>query len=143
MAHRRRIDALKALTVLALPPPDATLVNDELERVCASGRIRLQSRRRLLEVIHSSRAVDTGLRKYLVYRAGVAKKTIGAVLIYLRDSGVAGATLPASSCRAHQTSVADVRNRYAHEAGAFPPSAAEVDSLLAAMHACFVEVFAL
>src|SRR5260370_24286507 len=90
MAHRRRIDALKTLAIGALPAADAGVVNAEFERVTQAGKVRMLQRRYLLEVIHSSRAIDTGLQRDLFHRESVLKRNIGGVLTDLRVTGLAG-----------------------------------------------------
>src|SRR5260370_17272227 len=136
MAHRRRIDALKTLAIGALPAADAGVVNAEFERVTQAGKVRMLHRRYLLEVIHSSRAIDTGLQRYLFHRDSVLKRNIPAVLTYLRDTGIAGNRLSFHRYKSHTTNVAKVRNTFAHEAGAFPANSSEVEALLAALDAC-------
>jgi hypothetical protein len=143
VAHRRRVGALKALVIASLPVAEAAVVGDELDRVCDAGLIRKLPRRYLLEVIHSSRAIDTGLQAYLRHRAGVGRDSIGKVLYYLNNTGIGGITLPTPAYTAHIAAVARVRNRYAHEAGAFPSGLPEVETLLDDMHACLTDVFAL
>ncbi len=143
MAHRRRIDALKSLAIGALPAADAGVVNAEFERVTQAGKVRMQQRRYLLEVIHSSRATDTGLQRYLLHRESVLRRNIGGVLTYLKDNGIGGNCLSVHRYNTHTKNVAKVRNTYAHEAGAFPTNSTEVETLLDAMDACLTDVFSL
>lgn len=143
MAHRKRVDALKALVISAMPAGDATVVNDEFERVCQSGMIRLPSRRWLLEVIHSCRALDTGLQTYVRQQTGHAVRSIGGALAEARDHGIHGNFLPIPSFDTHNAAVARVRNHFMHQAGAFPVSPTEVERLLDDMNSCLHEILLL
>ena len=143
MAHRKRVEALKALVIANVLPGTSAVVNDEFERVCQAGRIRQLPRRYLLEVIHASRALDTGLKVYIAQATGHHLRNIGGMLKFARDVGIHGNRLPASSHNSHYGAVAKVRNHYAHEAGAFPANSPEVEQLLDDMNACLAEIFLL
>lgn len=143
MAYRRRVDDLKALVISAMSAADATVVNDEFERVCQSGMIRLRPRRWLLEVIHSCRALDTGLQTYVHQETGRVVHSIGGALAESRDHGIHGNFLPIPSFHTHNAAVARVRNYYMHQAGAFPTTASEVERLLDDMNSCLHEVLVL
>ena len=149
IGHKRRIRALQAI-VAGLTPLAATstssLVNAEFDEVYKSRRLRHKDRRRLLQVLHSTRALDSALSAFVSFH-GCTTKTgkpptgLGGYLTALKEHSVTGLTNITETERSHfQKQIAKPRNRYMHQAGAFPVSETDLDVLLSEMHACLVRV---
>ena len=152
--HKARIRTLQALvasmTCLATHPRQ-TEMQQELGEVYAVRKVRMKSRRRLLEVLHSTRALDTALKAFVVAKGCLprpkhgrpvrAPSSLGGYLTALEEHSIAGLNrLTAAERRHYQTSIVNVRNVYMHEAGAFPAIDSEVQVLVSEMHACLTAV---
>ena len=147
--HRQRIIALQTLvagSVIAGTPQEA-VVNNEFGEVIASGYVRRIPRRYLLQVLHSTRALDSALLAFLLHY-GIApplpQRALGRYLRALRDHAllVIG-TLPEARRAHYQNAIVNLRNDYMHRAGAAPNNDVEVATLVAEMEACLAEVFTL
>lgn len=146
-AHRTRVQALQALLAgsqLGSHPSCGTILG-EFAEVSRAGRIRRQGRRQLLQVLHSTRALDTSLHELIAHhnlpRSG---NSLGGYLVALCRHNVAGVgRLPDTNRRHYQARIVGPRNRYMHEAGAFPDNDMEIQTLLAEMQTCLVEVLSL
>jgi hypothetical protein len=139
-----RVATVKALVVGV--PGFAAVRGDvviELDELYDARLVRKRQRRRLLQVIHASRAVDTALATILV-ADGVspAPRSIGESLNKLRSRGVHGGKLTATDVTTYSARFRVVRNRYAHDAGAFP-SETEAAIHIADMETCLVKTAAL
>lgn len=102
-------------------------------------------RRELLQVVHTSRLLDTFLANFLQHHAVVHPKppAMGSYLKGLRDQTRPHlASLPEHRRQLHQKNVVNVRNVFLHQAGTFP-SKKQADELLSSMHVCLVDVVAL
>ena len=147
--HRARVRTLQAL-VAGHPSLGAhAQLNDilaEFDEVHAVRKIRRDSRKRLLEVLHSTRALDTTLAAFVGHygcRAPGSQppKTLGQYLRALRDHGVTGLNRLAEPHRHRfQAAIADRRNHYMHQASAFPPDDVEIQTLLSEMATCLTVV---
>ena len=150
--HKTRIRTIQ--TLLAGCPALSTalaqsIIQGEFNEVYAVRRIRRDSRRRLLEVLHSARGLDTMLKTF-VHHHGCssprkpAPKAMGAYLFALRDHSIAGLGKITETDRNYfQSRIVNTRNTYLHEAGAFPLNDNDVNILLADMHFCIAKVIAL
>lgn len=144
-ARSARVNTVRALLVgrgfLGAMEP---VVLTELEEVKAVERVPQMPRRHLLQVLHATRALDTAMSVF-VHFAGCpgGGSSLGKYLYRLTQPGSRVAQLPIASRRRYQGSIVDTRNRYAHEAGAFPASDQELAALLSEMEACVSEVVAL
>jgi hypothetical protein len=142
--HKSRVTALQALvTGTQLPAADITRIVAELNQVFESGRVRRLPRRLLLQVIHSSRALDSTLSGLIMLTGGQRPDSIGKALHYLMVTGLNGNRLTKPLRNQYQSDIVVKRNTYMHEAGAFPANAAEIAQLLADMQSCFTDVIAL
>jgi hypothetical protein len=107
---------------------------------------RVQGRRKqLLGVLHTTRALDTSLREFLVQKAIPLNGAtgLGGYLIRLANHQTAAVGRLPQNRRAHfQRAIADVRNRYMHEADCYPASQ-DANRTLAEMDDCLVETLAL
>ena len=108
------------------------------------------TRRRLLQVLHSTRALDTALAEFVRVRCASQPNTpsLGGYLSLLRSRGTSAhggrpsAKLSNTQYDAYDRSVVRPRNRYMHQAGAYPPDQ-ELTRLLDQMHACLSDVLRL
>jgi hypothetical protein len=145
--HRRRIAALKALvsgSVLGGTPTEPT-INGEFDQVVASGHVRILQRRYLLQVLHSTRALDSALRAFVAHH-GIPStgSSLGSYLHALQTHTHMGlGRLPAARRTHYQNNIVDVRNLFMHEAGTAPANDAALATLVSEMQACLAEVFAL
>ena len=83
--HIRRIRAMQALlagSVLSVRSSYATIYN-ELSEVTLAGRIQRQGRKQLLQVLHSTRALDTSLQELLIHH-GITIRRNSSLGTYLR-----------------------------------------------------------
>jgi hypothetical protein len=98
----------------------------------------------LLQVLHSTRALDSTLAVFTSYYAiSVPRPSLGGYLRELTRHHVPGLGLLRESDRAqYKRTIVDKRNLYMHEAGTFP-SRGEISFLLSEMHACLARVLAL
>lgn len=149
--HKARIRTLQALmagTCIGTSPSGA-LVTGEFAAVHQAGRIRNPNRRRILEVLHSVRALDSALKVFVQHHGcqvpgGKAPNAMGPYLHALEKHTVAGLGRISSTQRTQfQTAIVNKRNTFLHEAGTFPANDIEVDGLLSNMHACLATVVAL
>lgn len=146
-AHRRRVTTLQALVAgsVVAPRPAGARVHDEFERVAQCGRVRQRDRRWLLQIVHSSRALDTAVGDFTAANGRPnANGTLGRSFFWLRDSlNPVGRRLPEADRVAFQQRVVHVRNHYMHTAGALPVGVHEVTNLLDEMAACLTRILAL
>ena len=122
-------------------------IQDEFNEVHLVRRVRRDARRRLLEVLHSTRALDTTLAVFVGHhnchspRHRNAPNSLGGYLYALRDHSVPGLQRIAEPHRANfQQQIVAIRNRYMHEAGSMPTNDTDIQSLLSEMHACLALV---
>ena len=149
--HKTRIRTLQAIlagTCIGVSPAGA-VVNGEFEAVHQAGRIRNPNRRRILEVLHSVRALDSGLKAFVQHHGcqepgKQPPNAMGGYLHALQKHTVAGLGQISWIQRTQfQTAIVSKRNTFLHEAGTFPANDTEVDTLLSDMHACLTTVVAL
>src|SRR5689334_13912003 len=85
---------------------------DEAVRVSA---IPAEGRRRLLQILHSTRALDTALKAFVHHHAIPAKASLGGYLNALTGHRVAGVRrLPPPRQTQYQQRIVDPRNKYMH-----------------------------
>jgi plasmid stabilization system protein ParE len=102
-------------------------------------------RREFLQVIHTSRLLDSFLAAFLRHYSVQfpQPRSIGSYLKGLRDhSRPTIGNLPEHRRKHHQVNVVNVRNVFMHEAGAFPTKK-QADELMSSMHVCILEIAAL
>ncbi len=142
----KRVQLMKALVLSSPafgPSRLATLICEEFEEVAKASRLSPEGRRFLLQVLHSTRALDTSLKTFVSYY-GITCTTpsLGG---YLRALETASSThrlqdLSPAQRLYYQRQIVGPRNRYMHEAGAAPASHHELLALLSEMQACLSEV---
>jgi len=150
--HKARVRTLQAL-VMGTPCLAAHSklhsIQDEFNEVYAVRKVRRATRRRILEVLHSTRALDTTLATFVGHHGcrspgKPAPVNLGRYLYALRDHTVAGLGRLAETQRHHfDSNIVKLRNRYMHEAGTFPAIDADVQVLLSEMDTCLTVVFRL
>jgi hypothetical protein len=146
--HRRRIRTIQA--IIAGSP---AIVNDplydviirEFDEVYCARRVRIRDRRRLLQVLHSTRALDTCLRVFIDFHNCPSARSLGGYLRSLQNhrSPTLRGRLSHPERHRFQNSITNNRNRYMHEAGAYPTDDNEVAQLLSEMQDCLLIVLAL
>ncbi|GJM16103.1 MAG: hypothetical protein DHS20C13_14300 [Thermodesulfobacteriota bacterium] len=147
-SHRRRIRAMQSL--IAGTPcfsgQEPTIIN-EYQDVYLCRRIRSNKRKLLLQLLHSTRALDTSLKNFVTYHnCNVNGNSLGSYLRSLirphHHSSLSG-SLTRPQVDYFQDKIVNKRNHYVHEAGAFPSSDREIEILLNEMQNCLTIVLAL
>lgn len=147
--YQRRVNTIRALvagSVISTNPALLARIDQELQEVYRVVRVPQLPRRRLLQVLHTTRSLDSGLAFFLQHHAVPHPgRALGSYLRALVQN--AGhpvlAPLPVGARTHYQASIVDVRNRYMHEAGAFPGTDGEIMTLLSEMDACLAQVLSL
>src|SRR5262249_11055859 len=143
---RRRIQTIQHLVRLCFAGrPELPILVDELAEVLRINSHQPLRRRCLVQVLFSTRAVDTGLLTFLQVRGiPVGQRSIGGYLTQLASHHVPGVgRLSQVERQRYQSRIAAPRNRYLHQAGANPAGIQEVRTLLNEMYSCLARVFTL
>lgn len=144
---KRRVRFMKAL--VAGSPVSRTgkhaAIQVEFNEVLLARSVLKRSRKRLLQVLHSTRALDSTLTEFTTLKGYRPRSSsLGSYLYALRDGNSTSLKRISEQERAHyQTHIVDLRNRYMHEAGLMPATDSEVLALLAEMEACLQRVLSL
>jgi hypothetical protein len=148
----KRISALKALVAGSpelVSTPLCPKIIDELDEVARVRRLEPRRRCRLLQILHSSRALDSALATFLDYHGCRNGRSLGAYLKTLthltgltKRSTVTN-SLPQHAAHRYQRNIVDDRNRYMHGSGEYPLNDAEVSDVLAEMQDCLSIVLSL
>jgi hypothetical protein len=148
--HKARITTLQALVAGAPAVSSAAKVINELAEVHFVRKVRNDRRRRLLEIVHSVRALDTTLRDFVTHHKCIPKgqsqipKSLGGYLFALRQHNNSSLGQITEAQRQHfQQSIVSKRNTYMHEAAMFPVNDQVANVLLADMQFCLATVLAL
>ncbi|MGH9763152.1 MAG: hypothetical protein ACREDR_10775 [Blastocatellia bacterium] len=139
--HKRRIRAIQALvagSAALASDPAYGAIQTEFGEVYRARKVRSKQRRRLLQILHSTRALDTSLKRFNIYHSCPRGVSLGGYLKALQNHNTASLRrrLSATECRRFQNSIVDQRNRYMHEAGAFPLNDNDAAFLFAEMEDC-------
>lgn len=140
MVNEKRIGTLgmivKSHPILVSDPRTSDVVR-ELQRVIESKRIA-GGDRWLLQVLHTTRALDTCLSRVIAQRNWtVTTPSLGAYLVKLKSEG-----LIVEHQRSHwQDNIVSPRNKYMRSANQMPPQR-RADDLLDEMDACMSIVLA-
>lgn len=140
----KTIEAIMAGSRVATAGPVKQRLDDEWRALAESARLA-RPRRELLQVIHTSRLLDSFMASFLAHHAILYSPPpgMGNYLKALRDhSRPAVGKLPEHRRLHHQNHVVRVRNVFMHQAGVFPTQK-QADELLSSMHVCLAEVAAL
>jgi hypothetical protein len=138
-----RVNTIRALIVSSsLPAAQRGRLIAEFEAIDSCRRIGHAPRRHLLQVLHACRGVDSALADLVQSRPADRPQSIGSALRRLANPGLR-LRLSVSRRDRYQTSVADIRNAFLHEADKYPRSDREVRQLLDDVYECLVDCFAL
>lgn len=147
-SNRNRILTLRAL-ISGCPAISSNHnhnnIDNEFSEVYRARWVLIKERRWLLQIIHCSRALDSALSIFISFHQCGSGHGLGAYLKLLTNHNSA-TLLRHLSQRArsrYQGSIVNNRNRYMHQAGAFPANSGEIRKLLSEMQDCLVEVLAL
>jgi hypothetical protein len=143
--HKKRIQAIQAIvasTPAIASGPRHSIIQGEFSEVHRVRKVRQTTRRRLLEVLHSSRALDSALSVFVGHHKCPNKRpTLGSYLVSLMRHSVPGLQrLSQLEQKRYQATIVHVRNSYVHEAGRFPTTDTEVQTLVSEMHALIAAV---
>lgn len=136
---RRRIETLKVLVDGSIVSTHAIhpYVISEFDLVHEARRVPQLPRRYLLQVLHATRALDSYLSAFNnLHGLAPHARALGQYLTALANHTHAALSHLSELDRLRfQRTIANIRNRFMHEAGAFPVREAEVENLLAEMDA--------
>jgi hypothetical protein len=146
-AYRRRIEGLQTLVagsvIATANPAEAQRIDDELGHAGTTINVPQLPRRRLLQILHTTRSLDSLLTLFCAHYAIPGNPTgLGSYLTALVNN-IGHPTLspmPSATRDRYRTSIAGPRNTYMHRADAFPATDGEVMRLVSEMHACITEV---
>ncbi len=145
--NSKRIQTLKALIVGSAISgnPMCAKILEEFNQVENVTKVNPKPRRLLLQLLHSTRALDSSLDVFTgSYGIPVRRRSLGNYLIALRDHAQPSLrTLSPNQVTRFMKAIVDKRNKYLHEAGAFPRIPTEIDGILGEMESCLSQVVAL
>lgn len=154
--HSKRIDTLKVIATSLLGNTiPCQKVEKEFEEVKRVDSMAIEEKtRRLLQILHSTRALDSTLAAFIkkygyTYPSGSGKKVKKSLYSYLElicygNPATANiGKLKKSDLKKYQQTIVNERNRYMHEADAFPIDDREILLLLSEMDECLAKVFRL
>ena len=120
-------------------------IQAEFDEVLLARRVLKRSRKRLLQVLHSTRALDSTLKEFTdLHGCPPRTPSLGSYLYELTSGNCPSLKQISKGERRHyQTKIVDLRNRYMHEAGLMPVNDSDVLTLLAEMEACLQRVLSL
>lgn len=153
MKRKDVVQTFKTLlaTYPGLAPADVARVAQEFTELLQVGPLKPDDRRRLLEVVHSCRALESTLDILLVHFGIVIpdkQKSLGSFLSHFNSAAVVGPgkltdKIDGASKLRYQDLVNRVRNNMMHRAGAYPASEKELDGFLSVLNAWLFHIFAL
>lgn len=150
-----RIETLKVITASLLGNTiPCQKVLKEFEEVKRVDSMPIEEKtRRLLQILHSTRALDSALaafiKSYKYTDTSDPSKKFKSLYGYLyllcfgKPATANIRKLKEIDLRKYQQKIVDERNRYMHEADAFPIDDLEILSLLSEMNECLAKVFSL
>jgi hypothetical protein len=144
MSTQRRVLTLRAISQGARARTGSDVFNhvdQELQELAAVARVHPERRKGLLQLLHAVRALETALKEIIRSYGIQPTHSLGPVFKQLTqlNYGSPGYLSPGSASRFNKT-VRIARNKFAHEANAFPRSAREAESILSEIEACFLLV---
>jgi hypothetical protein len=145
--YKHRIEAMNTLlggSVVAGSNAFAD-IEAEFQEVYRVRWVIPRQRRRLLQILHSTRALDSALAAFVAHHGLIPKgKSLGGyVSILAAHTSNALDVLTKREKQHYQTAIVNRRNLYLHEAGKFPADEGEILDLLAEMQGCLARVLAL
>jgi len=140
--HKRRIELMKVLVAGSVVGGRSEIIDitGELEEVTKVQRVPQLPRRRLLQVLHSTRAMDTTLATFLAFHNIMSGRSLGGYINKLGQSNPPLRQLSPGEVQQYQNDIVNLRNEYMHRAGGFPGGDSEITALLSNMHACLTRI---
>lgn len=147
-AHKRRISAIRALVAgcpAIVNDPTYRDIDNEINETYRVRKVRVNHRRWLLQILHSTRALDSSLKVFTNFHNIPSRSSLGGYLTSLvgHNSLTIQNHLNQADKDQFQRDIVDKRNKYMHEAGAFPLNDMEVGTLLSNMQVCMSIVISL
>ena len=141
MSSLRRVNTLRAIAKSARTRIGSNIFNhvdQELQELAAVARINPEKRKNLLQLLHAIRSLETALKEVVRSHGISPGHSLGPIFRQLESIpyGQPG-YLNAANARRFGQNVRVARNRFSHEANAFPRSARETESILSEIEACF------
>ncbi len=144
---RGRVATMKQLVASSPIAGQAVCANvcGEFDEVVRANRLQPLRRARLLQVLHSTRALDSFLAAFLdSYGCRGGSHSLGGYLVVLEShQNNRLGRLRQGKARHYQRTIVDKRNVYMHKAGSNPANGQEVIVMLREMETCLSEVVAL
>jgi hypothetical protein len=144
-SHKQRIRLIQA--IIAGNPaiygnPLHPTIQREFGEAYQVRRVRNPQRRHLLQVVHSTRALDSSLRAFVIYHQCLSGNSLGKYLASLTNhqSPTLNSQLSPRDRHRFQNTIVNTRNRFMHEAGSYPASENDISTLLSEMHDCLFAV---
>jgi hypothetical protein len=146
--HKTRLRTIQALLAGSAvgTHTDYPTITGELQQVLEVRRIPALPRRRLLQILHSTRALDSSLRTFTTIH-GCCPVSGQSLKVYLdaltKHTQPSLGRLTPDEVKHFQRTIINIRNKYMHAAGSFPAGDAEIATLLSEMQLCLARVLAL
>ena len=142
-----RIDTIVALlnSNPAIIPTNFRKLKSEFEQVIAVNILTPMTRKNLVKILHSTRALDTTLQ-ILISHYGLAANiySLGPLIDkFSNHTSTRLGTMTRVETNRFKRSIADVRNKHLHNAGSYPRDEGEVYQLISEMEALITRVLAL
>jgi len=142
--HSQRIISMQTLIAGSILSSSSSVgkIIKEFNEVTQASKIRRTDRKQLLQVLHSTRALDTSLKELIkLHGIKVKAQALGSYLYGFTNHTITGlAKLPANRRDHYQKKIVDIRNRYLHTSGAYPANNTEIQNLLSEMHNCLIDI---
>ena len=144
---KKRTELLAALVGGSVVANDHSyaMILGELNEVYRVHSVEPPRRRYLLQVLHSTRALDSTLKAFVNYHGcPVNGNSLRPYLDALANHKLGHlGNLPEKSRKRFVEAIVYKRNRYMHEAGATPTTEQEISIIISEMESCLSMVFAL
>jgi hypothetical protein len=135
-------------TIIALLRPNAAITSSsfnmlkaEFSQIYLVDSISPMTRRNLMKVLHSTRALDTTLKTIITYYNLGAANSLGPLIDKFRNHNNPNlGQMSRRECEFYKRSIADIRNKHLHKAGSYPRNEGEVSNLLSEMEALVARV---
>jgi hypothetical protein len=146
--RNRRRDTIDILISNSIIGRNAThecpIIKGELNQIFNVENISNNNRKRILKILYSTRALDTTLRVFLDQH-GIRNSgdfALGDYLKRLVNHVHTGGLqrLNESSRTKYQEKIVDKRNVYLHNAGRYPTTENEVNTILSEIDSCIIEI---
>jgi hypothetical protein len=147
-SHSARVDTIRAM-IAGCSAISSSIKSSEIDKewqeVKKLSSVSHVRRRYLLSVLHSTRALDDTLKVFVTHH-GLSRArygTLGSSLKCLAAAPSGKFSAPFTLQAHFQSTIADSRNKYMHQAGAYPGSDREIRVLISEMEHCISVVVAL